>query len=160
MLNATLDQLDDSVKTDERGQSDASAIVSAGDYSETKRTIADNVKLTKKVVQEMAKTFVIERQNDEDVLKEMQGKIESLAGKINRTKSELKYIRKHSSEKAEALKTLGREKMKDDAVKQIEEQIESGAKVDYESGDLENKDGKRIDDLEKKIQHNPEGSRP
>jgi Kef-type K+ transport system membrane component KefB len=153
MLNATLDQLDDSVKTDERGQSDASAIVSAGDYSETKRTIADNVKLTKKVVQEMAKTFVIERQNDEDVLKEMQGKIESLAGKINRTKSELKYIRKHSSEKAEALKTLGREKMKDDAVKQIEEQIESGAKVDYESGDLENKDGKRIDDLEKKIQH-------
>ena len=37
-------------------------------------------------------------------------------------------------------------------VLQIEEQIESGAKVDYESGDLENKDGKRINDLEKKIQ--------
>ena len=63
---------------------------------------------------------------------------------MNKTTSELKGVRKSNTEKDKALETLGRDKIKEDAIKEIESQIKSGAKVDYESGALETKNGEEL----------------
>jgi Kef-type K+ transport system membrane component KefB len=111
------------------------------------------VEETKKFLKQLIKDEKEDKKKEIEALKEMKQKLNTLSRNMNKTSSELKDVRKKSTEKDKALETLGRDRVKEDAIKEIEHQIQTGAKVDYESGALENKDGKKLPStLKSKIQ--------
>ena len=118
-------------------------IVDESESSNVKESIKE-VEETKEFLKELIKGEKEDKKKEIEALKEMRQKLNKLSQKMNTTSSELKDVRKSSLVKDKALETLGRDKVKEDAIKEIEHQIETGAKVDYESGALENKEGKKL----------------
>eukprot|EP00944_MAST-04C_sp_MAST-4C-sp1_P000237 g237.t1 len=112
--------------------------------SNATESIKEEVEETKSFLKDLIDEEKKDRNKEVEALKEMKVKLQKLSEKMNKTTSELKGVRKSNTQKDKALETLGRDKIKEDAIKEIESQIQSGAKVDYESGALENKNGKEL----------------